>query len=534
MKKLLFILFIVMIFSLNVFSQSISDLLSTSIQEQNNSNSFLNGSKKESTVSNNSSANANLLLQNVSDAEKYSAQFDFVGNVQMAMANPNYMVTSGDVYNLSFAVGTSPVTYTIPVDSSYKIRVVNLGVIDASGKTYLELKKQVEDIVIKNYPMSGVQFVLLSPAIFKVVIKGEVDKTLERQAWALTRLSSVLTNSLTEFSSVRKVTITSSNGKTKDYDLFKAIRFGDMKENPYLRPGDVVTINRADKKVVLDGSIERPGEYELLPNENLKDLIEVYGNGFLLQADKNRIELLRIDDNKLGKRFYLSQTDYENNYALENKDSVFVSSTSDFEPVFFVEGAVEDLDKDIDTDSEGTSLDTSNKLSFRFEFGKKYSYFVREYRDIFNNNSDLNNAYIIRNSEIIPVDLYKMLYDASYLSDLTIEPYDTLRIPFKQFFVSVAGSVNNPGRYPYIPDRTYEYYVGLAGGFVKNQNSGDSVTILDINGDKLKKTDFITPECTITAKTNSFTYYFGIYAPVITTILSAISTTLSIIAVTSK
>ena len=141
----------------------------------------------------------------------------------------------------------------------------------------------------------------------------------------------------------------------------------------------------------------------------------------------------------------------------------------------------------------------------------------------------MQNAYIIRKLEIIPIDLNKILYDSSYYSDLLIEPNDTLRVPFKQYFVSVAGSVKNPGRYPYIPDRTYDYYIGLAGGFVKSENNGESVSIIDMEGHKIKKNEYITPESTITAKTNSFTYYFGIYAPVITTILSAISTTISII-----
>lgn len=207
---------------------------------------------------------------------------------------------------------------------------------------------------------------------------------------------------------------------------------------------------------------------------------------------------------------------------------VLVYSINDLLPVFFVEGAVKEI---IDNDVAKTevTLETSDKLTFRFEQGKKYSYFVRQYRNMFNNNSDLNNAYIIRKNEIIPIDLNKILYDNSYESNLTIEPYDILRIPFKQFFVSVAGSVKNPGRYPYIPDRTYEYYVGLAGGFIKTENVNNSVTITDVNGNKVDKSEYITPETTITAKANSFTYFFGIYAPIITTILSAISTTISVI-----
>ena len=50
-----------------------------------------------------------------------------------------------------------------------------------------------------------------------------------------------------------------------------------------------------------------------------------------------------------------------------------------------------------------------------------------------------------------------------------------------------------------------------------------------VNGNKVDKSEYITPETTITAKANSFTYFFGIYAPIITTILSTISTTISVI-----
>jgi hypothetical protein len=105
-------------------------------------------------------------------------------------------------------------------------------------------------------------------------------------------------------------------------------------------------------------------------------------------------------------------------------------------------------------------------------------------------------------------------------------------IPFKQAFISVAGAVNTPGRYPYIPGRTWDYYIGLAGGFVVDKNANQSITIKDIKGNVLGKTDPITPETTITASTNSFTYYFSKYSPVITTILSLISATATLIAVT--
>ena len=107
-------------------------------------------------------------------------------------------------------------------------------------------------------------------------------------------------------------------------------------------------------------------------------------------------------------------------------------------------------------------------------------------------------------------------------------------VPFEQSFVTVAGAVQVPGRYPYIPDRTWDYYVGLAGGFDKNKNSRDIIKITDKHNKKYSKKEYISPESTITAETTAFTFYFSKYAPVITTVLTAISTTISIIAVTSK
>ena len=70
-------------------------------------------------------------------------------NVQEAMANPDYLVTAGDVYSLSYSAGNVPVTYNIYVDSTYKIRVANLAKIDAKGKSFIDIKKEVEDIVNK-------------------------------------------------------------------------------------------------------------------------------------------------------------------------------------------------------------------------------------------------------------------------------------------------------------------------------------------------------------------------------------------------
>jgi hypothetical protein len=170
----------------------------------------------------------------------------------------------------------------------------------------------------------------------------------------------------------------------------------------------------------------------------------------------------------------------------------------------------------------------SSRVTVNFNNGENYAPLVRRYINRFTAESDTQNAYIIRGDEHIPINLNMMLYDVSYRSRYVVEENDVLVIPFRQYFVTVAGAVARPGRYPYIPDRSWDYYVALAGGFNPNQNARESVEISDISGKKLTKTSVIGPETTITAKANSFFYYFNQYAPVITTTLTIVTTFITV------
>jgi protein involved in polysaccharide export with SLBB domain len=487
--------------------------------------------------------------------------------IMLARSSADYRVTAGDVYTLTYAVGTNAVTYAIVVDSSYRIRVSNLGVVNGAGKTFIQLKNEVETIVANNYPLSGVQLVLTQPSIFKVHVKGEVTVAEEVSVWALSRLSSLISTtpiaitttpttttpattstiptvsslsstppkiSLTALSSLRDISVRSSNGQTRVYDLFLAQRLGDVTQDPYLRPGDEITFNRIERVVTIRGQVERTGTYQLLDEENIKELIEFYGNGFRPTADSTRIEIIRrVDsDNVAGDKIFLTENDLAKNFALENYDTITVPTITQLRPVMFVEGAVinasQMLSNTEDTITSAEDPSVSNRLAIRFEIGETYASLVRRNITWFTAVSDTQNAYVLRNDERLPVNLNPMLYDASYRSEVLIVENDILVIPFRQYFVTVAGAVMNPGRYPFISDRNWEYYVALAGGFVPERNTRETIVISDINGKRMRKTDAILPETIITARTNHGLYYFNQYAPVVVTILSLITTFFSI------
>jgi protein involved in polysaccharide export with SLBB domain len=443
-------------------------------------------------------------------------------NAQFALSTADYRVTAGDVYTLAYMAGGQKVEYSVTVDSTYRIRVSNLGVIDAGGKTYNQLKAQVETIVSNNYPLSGVQFVLTQPAVFVVTVRGEVKNTEEISVWALNRLSFALQDKLTGYASVRDVEIRSAGGQSRTCDLYYARRTGDLSQDPYLRPGDVITVKRAARRVTINGAVERPDTYQLLEGEHLRELVMSYGNGFTVRADRTRMELIRVVDSESlsGDKIFLGEHDLEGDYELADQDVITVPERTALRPVIFVEGAI--------GAEAGASPTVSTRVVVPFNQGENYAALIRRNQGWFSAVSDTRQAYIIRGDEHIAVNLNPMLYDSSYRSDVTVEENDTLIIPFRQYFVTVAGAVMAPGRYPYIPDRGWEYYIALAGGFRPGQNAFQSVGIQDITGRRMKKSDVITPETIITARTNDGLYYFNQYAPVLTTTFSLVTTFLSI------
>lgn len=465
-------------------------------------------------------------------------------DVMLARSSPEYRVTAGDVYTLAYMAGGTAVSYVITVDSSYRIRVSNLGVINGAGKTFVQLKNEVEAVVSNNYPLSGVQLALTEASAFLVYVRGEVYEAREERAWGLSRLSSLLEGeNLTDYASRRDIEVKSGNGQSRVYDLYRAQREGDLSQDPYLRPGDVVTFGRAERLVTVEGAVERPGSYQLRAGEELRELVEKYGGGFTATADKGRLELVRYVGGAsiTGEKTNLSEGDLSENYALRDYDKITVPDIISLRPVIFVEGAISAIQEDEQTgettqvkSDQTAELAATTRVVVAFNPGEDYAALVRRNRLWFNAVSDTQNSYIVRGGEHLPLNLNPILYDAEYRTLVLVKEGDSLIIPFRQYFVSVAGAVEVPGRYPYIPDRDWEYYIGLAGGFVAGRNAGQSVTITDMSGKKMKKDDPVSPETVITANTNHIMYYFNQYAPVVTTVLSLITTFLTLQAMLSR
>ena len=268
-----------------------------------------------------------------------TALHGFAQDVGLARSSPDYMVTPGDVYTLTFSAGGNIVAHTIVVGADYRIRVLNLGVVNGRGRTFAQIRNEVEAVVSNNHPLSGPQLIITQPAVFRVFVSGEVYSAGDRSAWGLTRLSSLVDENLTRMASTRNVSVRSANGQTRVFDLFQFWRFGNQAQNPHLRPGDVVTFNRVHRLVTIQGEVERPGTYQMLPGENLRQLIELYGNNLTPMADLSRITLTRFvgGEEISGSIIPLSAENITGNFALEHLDIISIPSIADFRPAVPVE-----------------------------------------------------------------------------------------------------------------------------------------------------------------------------------------------------
>lgn len=450
-----------------------------------------------------------------------------VKNAQVAMATNEYIVTAGDIYTLAFGSGS----FSISVDSTYRVRIANLGIVNAKGLTLQEFKNKVESLVVSNYPSGGIQFFLTNPAQFHVFIKGEVTAASTFDTWALVRASDIISAYYTNYSSRRFFTIISAEGKETKYDLYEAKRKGNFSQDPYLRPGDTIVVPKIDRQVSIAGEVYRPGVYELETGDELHALIFDYAEGFSPYANKNRIELNRfVGGQPMYETEYLKETDLHSDKPLACFDTVTVSSIYESQGMIYMEGAVAETSGGIV--SQPT---VSAKLKFSYRTGKSLIQFVSENRGLFLDSADLRNAYIWRKAKSeneeeqkIAVNIHAILYPAakdSPVEDVVLEAEDVLVIPFTQYYVNVTGGVTDAGKYPYQPGRTYEYYIGLAMGINYDQNLFNAIKITDKNGKKLSKKSVIPPEATIYASRNS--PKGGWLVPLLTSIISFLTTCLS-------
>ena len=477
---------------------------------------------------------------------------------RLAMSTPDYPVTPGDVYVLTYIRSTGPVTQNLVVESDFTINLGVLGDFDATDLTFDEARTAIEERVRDAYTGSAPKVIIQRLGRFHVLLKGEVKQARFVTVTGLSRLGEVVEAHRTEYASVRRVQVSDRGGEVQSYDLFLARRDGEMDQNPYVRPGDEVTLHSAKRRVGISGEVRRPGNYQLVDGEGIDELVERYGDGFTGRAVTRRVRVVSLG----GEPTEETRTVYADlsepgsaDVTLRDGDRVIVPTKLALRPVVYFEGALSDApffsipepiqagtgdeeqsrsrpttaDEDDaieDPDVKTARQYRTGRVAYRFQPGERLSSAVNALEERFLSTSNLENAVLVREGNAAPqlVDLEKMLRGVSD-DDFLLRPGDRVVIPYEEFFVTVSGSVNNPGKYDYVPGRTYEYYLSLAGGVDRAEHwFGVHPRIRTNDGERKSRRAEIAPEDRIHFAANN---PFRILTPIATTlgaVLSAIVT----------
>lgn len=297
------------------------------------------------------------------------------------------------------------------------------------GDKSTDITLQAEDVI--HIGPVGVQAALIGsvnkPAIFElkpgetlgdlVDMAGGFTAIADRSRLTVESLETRAGARIVEFSLPREAGATPRNG-----DLIRAYSAVDVS----------MPQHKQNKRIRIDGEVNRPGEYLLPPASTLADAIKVAGgltaDAYLFGTDFSRVSVRRTQ-----------QENYER--ALRDLETEFTRATT--------------TQRAINADEANTQLARGQGTTRLIE-----------------------RLRAVRPTGRIVLQLRP---DASNLPALPVEDGDTLHIPARPNTIGVFGSVFNGGSYIYTEGGTVSDFLRLAGGTTRGADAS-SAFVLRANG----------------------------------------------------
>lgn len=260
--------------------------------------------------------------------------------------SPSYILGPGDKINISIW-GISQEDATYEINQSGYIKPTGMSRITLKGISYEKAKGLLQSRFSERYRFRPEEFaVTISYArTINVNIYGDVFNPGSFTIPAINTAFNALiaAGGPNDIGSVRNIKLIRNNGGTQQMDVYEFMNNPSISEDFQLSNNDVIFVSVAEKIVEIKGAIRRPLKYELLANEQLKNLID-YAGGLKENAYRTTIQIKRFEDDeekiidvKLGELMRGS-----GDFTLLNGDIVTIPVIPKaYENFATVEGAVE-------------------------------------------------------------------------------------------------------------------------------------------------------------------------------------------------
>jgi protein involved in polysaccharide export with SLBB domain len=402
--------------------------------------------------------------------------------------NPDeYHVGPGDKIFISIS-GVLEVLHNLVIDQEGWLYIPKAGAIDLKNSTLTKAREKIINELGNYYKNVEIFISLVDFRKIKVSLTGDVIRPSLYVLSSNSRLMDLITNSygLSKTANLRNIHVFSKDGTNKQYDLLRFLRFGDYENNPMLREGAVVIIDKVDEVVNISGEIKYPAIYEFIKGESVFELIELSG-GLLSNAKTDTIEIISFDPSgKVQLSTYLSLDELKNsNIYLKKQDHVVVRRIPDYYEDSYVkfEGFVKypgwyKIVKDSTTlleivDEAGgfrkeASL-TEASLKRTVDGEENDPEFERlkliATADMTEDEYDYFKSKSRQTSGRVVIDFVDLFVNNNLNENIVLRKGDIINIPEQKDYIIMLGQFVNPGKIIYDSNLTVNDYISLAEGF---------------------------------------------------------------------
>ena len=440
---------------------------------------------------------------------------DAVRNTLLAMEGAidaeDYILGPGDLLKINIG-GILPISRSVSISVTGDLALPDAGIIPAAGRTLAEVVGDAHAALREQHRNVPIDVYLLQPRLFYVHVTGSVPEPGRYLMMPLSRVDnavfqayfsaflnmtttapgdpsnptpSIVSSPLTPPArerpklnaayrpALRNVSVTHRDGSERSVDLMRYYTFGNTKDNPYLRDGDVIAVHsyHANRDGVrVSGQVQYPGTYDLRPGDTIRDVLSLAtGPGGLKTLGD--IRLARIPDPSRTEAAAVTLNGANSTVALQAGDHITVQAHKP--AIASIQGRIEypaayritdgkttlreliDMAGGLKADARprGAFIERRKSLSI-WESGRisDLDFFSRNFAQSF------SSKQVVR----LSVDLEAALSPGS--ADVILYDGDRVVFPRDESTVQVYGQVPRPGFIGFVEGQSVSGYIEAAGG----------------------------------------------------------------------
>ncbi|GGC09563.1 SLBB domain-containing protein [Dyadobacter sediminis] len=360
--------------------------------------------------------------------------------------------------------GNSVDNFKMKISPEGTVKMLNLAPVYVNGLTIEQANERIVNRLRQAYSTlnrsgSGTysSITLGNVRSIRVMITGEATRpgtyTVSSLATAFNALS--LSGGPNKNGSYRNIEVIRNNNVIRKIDLYRFLVDADLKDNIALQDQDIILIRPFESRIELVGQVKRPGIFEARTGESISSLIR-YAGGFTPEAYTQTLTY---------------QRNTGTNYVIGSIDSAQIAS---FTPK---NGDIFNIKKILDIVSNQVEVKGAVTLPGIYALEERCNTVLKliQMSQGLSPRAFLNRALLERSSGetqtgIVAFDLRKLVNGE--IADIELLPGDILTVKsvedLKEFtFLSISGSVINPGNYFYYKDISIADLIFQAGGYTE-------------------------------------------------------------------